>query len=67
MSKKEEYQGPIINSLQGELKPVDYSLIEPLRKKAGVSKEYLKKCKEIHRKKSMEELQWAKKKNIKGL
>ena len=51
MSKKEEEdQGPIINSLQGELKPVDYSFIEELTKKAGVSQEYLKECKEIHKK-----------------
>ena len=51
MSKKEEYQGPIINSLQGELKPVDYSFIEELTKKAGVSEEYLKECEEIHKEK----------------
>ena len=54
MNKKEDNQGPIINSLQGELKPVDYSFIEELTKKAGVSEEYLKECEEIHKKKSMQ-------------
>ena len=54
MSKKKENQGPIINSLQGELKPVDYSRIEELKKEAGVTPEYLKECEEIHKKKSLE-------------
>ena len=54
MSKKEENQGPIINSLQGELKPVDYSRIEKLIEEAGVTPEYLKECEEIHKKKSLE-------------
>ena len=52
MNKKEKNQGPIINSLQGELKPVDYSFIEELTKKAGISQEYLKECERIHKKKS---------------
>ena len=42
MGEKEKNQGPIINSLQGELKPVDYSRIEKLKREAGVTPEYLK-------------------------
>ena len=54
MNEKEKKQGPIINSLHRDLKPVDYSFIEELTKNAGVTSEYLKECEEIHRKKSLE-------------
>ena len=57
MNEKEKQQGPIINSLQGELKPVDYSFIEELTQNAGVTPEYLKECKEIHKKKSLKNQQ----------
>lgn len=53
--KKEKNQGPIINSLQGELKPVDYSRIEKLVKSAGVTPEYLKECEETHKEKSLKD------------
>ena len=52
MDKKEENQGPIINSVQGELKPVDYSHISELRKKAGVTKKYLEECEKQYTKPS---------------
>ena len=52
MDKKEENQGPIINSVQGELKPVDYSRIIALRKKAGVTKKYLEECEKQYKKPS---------------
>ena len=42
MNKKNN-SGTIINSINGELKPVDYSRIEKLRQSAGVTQEYLQK------------------------
>ena len=55
MDKKETSQGPIINGIQGELKPIDYSRIEKLRKEAGVTPEYLQKIREDY------ERHWKKK------
>ena len=49
MDKKTASQGPIINGIQGELKPVDYSRIEKLRKDAGVTPEYLQKIREDYK------------------
>lgn len=49
MDEKKINQQPIINSIQGELKPVDYSRIEKLRQEAGVTSEYLKKIKKDHK------------------
>ena len=49
MDKKTDNQGPIINGIQGELKPVDYKFIEKLRKEAGVTPEYLQKIREEHK------------------
>ena len=49
MGEKKTNQGPIINSIQGELKPVDYSRIEKLRKEAGVTPEYLQKIREDYK------------------
>ena len=49
MGEKKANHGPIINSIQGELKPVDYSQIEQLRKQAGVTPEYLQKIREDYK------------------
>ena len=50
MSKQGKNQGPIINSQQGDLKPYDYARIQKLKDRTGVSLEYIKECKEIHKK-----------------
>ena len=50
MDEKEHNQGPIINSGQEELKPMDYSRIEKLRREAGVTPEYLQKIREGYEK-----------------
>ena len=49
MDKKPASKGPIINGIQGELKPVDYKFIEKLRKEAGVTPEYLQKIREDYK------------------
>lgn len=49
MSKKNN-PGPIINSINGELKPVDYSRIEKLRQSAGVTQEYLQQIEKNYEK-----------------
>ena len=51
MGKKS--QGPIINGLKGELKPVDYKFIKELTQSAGLTKEYIKECERIHKKHRM--------------
>ena len=55
MDEKEHNQGPIINSGQEELKPMDYKFIEELTKDAGLTEEYLKECKEVHKKHKQED------------
>ena len=55
MDKKNNNQGPIINSLKGELKPVDYKFIKKLTDSAGLSREYVKECERIHKKQNLEQ------------
>ena len=50
MDKQKKNQGPIINSQRRDLKPYDYSRLQKLKDKTGVSLEYLKECEEIHKK-----------------
>ena len=50
IDKKVKNQGPIINGIQGELKPIDYSRIEKLRKEAGVTPEYLQQIEKEYEK-----------------
>ena len=54
MGRKENSKGPIINGIQGELKPVDYKFIEKLTKNAGLTEEYLIECEEAHKKHKQE-------------
>ena len=54
MDKKPASKGPIINGIQGELKPVDYKFIEDLTKNAGLTEDYLRECEEAHKKHNQE-------------